>query len=139
MLIGEYQHSLDDKGRVNFPARLREGLGARFIITKGLDNCLFVYSEEEWKILEDKIKALPVSKSRDVQRFFFAGACDVMPDKQGRVVIPANLREYAGLTKDVMVIGASVRAEIWDKNRWLTCCGAVTPEAVAEAMDNLGF
>ena len=139
MLIGEYQHSLDDKGRVNFPARLREGLGARFIITKGLDNCLFVYSEEEWKVLEDKIKALPLSKSRDVQRFFFAGASDVVPDKQGRVVIPANLREYAGLTKDVMVIGASVRAEIWDKDRWLKSCGAVTSETIAEAMDSLGF
>ncbi|MCL2033251.1 MAG: division/cell wall cluster transcriptional repressor MraZ [Oscillospiraceae bacterium] len=139
MLIGEYQHSLDDKGRVNFPAKLREGLGARFIITKGLDNCLFVYSEDEWQILEDKLKALPVSKSRDVQRFFFAGACDVVPDKQGRVVIPQNLREYAGLTKDVMVIGASVRAEIWDKNRWVASCSEVTPEAIAEAMDNLGF
>lgn len=139
MLIGEYQHSLDEKGRVNFPAKLREGLGSRFIITKGLDQCLCVYSEEEWKVLEDKIRALPVSKSRDLQRFLFAGASDVIPDKQGRVVIPLNLREYAGLCKDVMIIGASVRAEIWDKDRWLKSCAEVTPEAIAEAMDSLGF
>lgn len=139
MLIGEYQHSLDPKGRVNFPARLREGLGARFIITKGLDNCLFVYSEEEWKVLEDKIRALPVSKARSLQRFLFAGAVDVEPDKQGRVLIPANLREYAGLTKDVMVIGASVRAEIWDKDKWQQSCDDLTPDMIAASMDELGF
>lgn len=139
VLIGEYQHNLDDKGRVNFPAKLREGLGNRFIITKGLDKCLCVYSEEEWRVLEDKIRALPVSKSRQLQRFLFAGAADVIPDKQGRVVIPANLREYAELDKEVMVIGASVRAEIWDKNRWLASCEELTPDMMAEAMDNLGF
>lgn len=139
MLIGEYQHSLDPKGRVNFPAKLREGLGAKFIITKGLDNCLFVYSEEEWKVLEDKIRALPVSKARGLQRFLFAGAVDVEPDKQGRVLIPANLREYAGLTKDVMVIGASVRAEIWDKDRWNQSCDDLTADMIAESMDELGF
>lgn len=139
MLIGEYQHSLDEKGRVNFPVKLREGLGPRFIITKGLDKCLCVYSEQEWKILEDKIRALPVSKSRGLQRFLFAGAADVTPDKQGRVVIPGNLREYAGLDKDIMIIGASVRAEIWDKDRWLQSCDELTPDMVAGAMDDLGF
>lgn len=139
MLIGEYQHNLDEKGRVNFPAKLREGLGARFIITKGLDDCLFVYSEREWEVLEDKIRALPVSKSRGLQRFLFAGAVDVEPDKQGRVVIPQNLREYAGLEKEVMIIGASVRAEIWDKGRWERSCGELTADMVAQAMDDLGF
>jgi MraZ protein len=139
LLIGEFQHSLDDKSRVNFPARLREGLGSRFIITKGLDNCLFVYSEEEWKVLEDRIRTLPVSKARSLQRFFFAGAIDVEPDKQGRVVIPANLREYAGITKDIMIVGASVRAEIWDRERWQQSCEELTSDMVAEAMDELGF
>lgn len=139
MLIGEYQHSLDEKGRVNFPAKLREGLGARFIITKGLDNCLFVYSETEWSALEDKIRSLPMSKARGLQRFLFAGAAEVVPDKQGRVLIPGNLREYAGLDKEVMVIGASNRAEIWDKDRYLQSCEALTPDMVAEAMDELGF
>lgn len=139
MLIGEYQHSLDPKGRVNFPVKLREGLGAQFILTKGLDNCLFVYSAEEWAALEEKIRALPMSKSRGVQRFFFAGAAEVEPDKQGRVLIPNNLREYAGLTKDIMIIGASVRAEIWDKDRWQASCEELTSDMVAEAMDDLGF
>jgi MraZ protein len=139
LLIGEFQHSLDEKSRVNFPARLREGLGSRFIITKGLDNCLFVYSEAEWKVLEDRIREQPVSKTRHLQRFFFAGAIDVEPDKQGRVVIPANLREYAGITKDVMIIGASVRAEIWDRDRWQASCEELTSDMVATAMDELGF
>ncbi len=139
MLIGEYAHSLDPKGRVNFPAKLRDGLGAKFILTKGLDGCLFAYSEEEWKVLEDKIRALPMSKARNLQRFLFAGAVDVVPDKQGRVLIPANLREYAGLDKEVMIIGASVRAEIWDKQRWDDSCNELTPEMVAQAMDELGF
>ena len=139
MLIGEYQHTLDPKGRVNFPARLRESLGSTFIITKGLDNCLYVYSMEEWKVLEDKIRALPMSKSRNLQRFFFAGAAEAEPDKQGRVLIPAHLREYAGLTKDVTVIGASVRAEIWDTAQYQALCSEVSADDVAAAMDELGF
>ena len=139
MLIGEYQHTLDPKGRVNFPARLRESLGSTFIITKGLDNCLYVYSMEEWKVLEDKIRALPMSKSRNLQRFFFAGAAEAEPDKQGRVLIPAHLREYAGLTKDVTVIGASVRAEIWDSERYPSSCEELTSDSIAESMDELGF
>lgn len=139
MLIGEYQHSLDAKGRVNFPAKLREGLGARFIVTRGLDDCLFVYSEAEWGVLEDKIRALPMSKARALQRFLFASAVDVEPDKQGRILIPANLRAYAGLDKDIMIIGASVRAEIWNKERWEQNCASLTADDVAEAMDELGF
>ncbi|HAN44009.1 MAG TPA: division/cell wall cluster transcriptional repressor MraZ [Ruminococcaceae bacterium] len=139
MLIGEYLHSLDTKGRVNFPAKLREALGERFIITKGLDNCLFVYSYDEWKILEDKIRTLPMSKSRNLQRFLFSGAVEVEPDKQGRIVLPQNLREYASLTKDIMIIGASVRAEIWDKEKWERGCGELTSDMIAEAMDELGF
>ena len=139
MLIGEFQHSLDAKGRVNFPAKLREDLGDRFILTKGLDNCLAVYSYAEWKVLEDRLRALPISKSRTLQRFMFAGAVQVEPDKQGRILIPANLREYAGLDKDLMIIGASVRAEIWDKDRWLQNCEGLTCDMVAQAMEDLGF
>lgn len=139
MLIGEYAHSLDAKGRVNFPSRLREDLGERFILAKGLDGCLFVYSMEEWGRLEEKIKAMPMSKARTLQRFLFSGAVDVELDKQGRLVIPGNLRDYAKLTKDVMVIGASTRAEIWDKDQWLTSCESLTPDTIAEAMEELGF
>ena len=85
MLTGQYAHTLDAKGRVNFPARLREELGPRFFITRGLDNCLFVYSPEEWQALADKLSKLPMSKSTPLSRFFFAGAAEVEPDKQGRI------------------------------------------------------
>ncbi|MEF9852728.1 MAG: division/cell wall cluster transcriptional repressor MraZ [Hydrogenoanaerobacterium sp.] len=139
MLIGEYAHSIDIKGRVNFPAKMRDHLGERFILTKGLDNCLFVYAGDEWARLEDKIKALPMSKARTLQRFLFSGAVEVELDKQGRIVIPQNLRDYAGLAKDVMIIGASTRAEIWDKDRWQESCNELTPQMVEQAMDDLGF
>ncbi len=139
MLIGEFSHALDVKGRVNFPVKLREDLGDRFILTRGLDNCLFVYSQTEWALLSDKINALPLSKSRGLKRFLFAGACEVEPDKQGRIVIPANLREYAHLEKDVMIVGASNRAEIWDKAAWDEICMGLSADSIAEAMDELGF
>lgn len=138
-LIGEFQHTLDAKGRVNFPAKLREVLEERFIITKGLDGCLFVYPMEEWKVLEERIRALPISKSRNLQRFFFAGAAELEPDKQGRVLIPANLREYANLEKEVVIIGASVRAEIWNVEQWQKNNEELTADSVAEAMDALEF
>ncbi len=139
MLIGEFRHSIDPKGRINFPARLREELGPRFVITRGLDNCLFVYRLEEWKLLEEKTRSLPTSKARQIQRFLFAGACLAEPDKQGRVLIPQNLREHAGLREDVTVVGVSTRAEIWDSERWAALNGELTSESVAEAMDELGF
>lgn len=139
MLIGEYQHNVDPKGRVFMPAHFREELGEHFIATKGLDDCLFVYSSDEWRLLEEKIRSLPLSKARNLQRFFFAGAADLEADKQGRVLIPQNLREYASLVKDVMIIGASNRVEIWDKQKWNDLCGSITPQSVVEAMDELGF
>lgn len=139
MLIGEYAHTLDVKGRVNFPAKLLTDLGDRFILSKGLDGCLFVYSAEEWGNLERKIKELPLSKSRPLQRYFFAGAAEVEVDKQGRIVIPQKLRDHAGLEKDVMIIGASSRAEIWDKERWNLSCEELTAETIESAMEELGF
>ena len=139
MLIGEYAHTLDVKGRVNFPAKLLADLGDHFILSKGLDGCLFVYSAEEWGNLERKIKELPLSKSRPLQRYFFAGAAEVEVDKQGRIVIPQKLREHAGLEKEVMIIGASSRAEIWDKERWNQSCEELTPETIESAMEELGL
>lgn len=140
-MCGEYPHSLDAKGRVNFPAKLRAELGERFIITRGLDNCLSVYSEEQWQIIEAKLNALPYSKGRKIQRFFFASAVEVEPDKQGRIVIPQNLRDYAFLTKDIMIIGASSRAEVWDKDRYEKNREDFESDtdAMAEAMDELNF
>jgi len=139
MLIGEYQHSLDAKGRISFPSKLRDALGTSFVVTKGLDNCLFVYRLEDWKILEEKTAQLPTSKARQIQRFLFAGAALVEPDKQGRVLLPQKLREHANLGDDVTVIGVSTRVEIWDTERWNALNEELTSESVADAMDELGF
>src|SRR5659263_243986 len=122
MLIGEHQHNIDVKGRVFIPARFRDDLGEHFIVTKGLDSCLFIYSQDEWLVLDAKIRALPMSKSRRLQLFFFSSAVDVEADKQGRIVLPQNLREFASLTRDVVIIGASSRVEIWDKQKWQDAC-----------------
>ena len=139
MLTGQYTHSIDAKGRVNFPAKLREELGERFIITRGLDNCLFVYSVDEWDQLAAKLHELPISKSAPLNRFFFAGAAEAQPDKQGRVLLPAHLREYAGLDRDVTIAGVSNRAEIWDSERWEKQNEQLTAQSIATAMDELGF
>lgn len=139
MLIGTFEHNIDDKGRVFIPARFREDLGERFIVTQGLDGCLFVYSQIEWNVLEQKVRSLPLSKSRNLQRYFFASAAPVEPDKQGRILLPANLRSFASLTHDVMIIGSSNRVEIWDKQKWNELCRDITSQSVAEAMDELGF
>lgn len=137
MLIGEYQHNIDQKGRVIIPAKFREDLGELFYVTKGLDGCLFVLSPGEWERLQNKITAMPISKSRGLQRFFFSGAAEVEPDKQGRILIPQPLREYANLTRDVAVIGASSRAEIWDAESWNKFNSTLTEDSIAEAMDLL--
>lgn len=137
--MGTYSHNIDAKGRMNFPTKLRESLGDSFIITRGLDGCLFVYSREEWAVMEEKISSMPLSKGKNVQRFFFSNAAEIEADKQGRILIPAHLREYAGLEKDVMVIGAVNRAEIWDKDRWNKLNDSFSEDMLTEAMDELGF
>jgi MraZ protein len=137
MLIGEYQHNFDPKGRVIVPAKFREDLGDCFYVTKGLDGCLFVLSPAEWTRLQEKIGSMPISKSRGLQRFFFSGAVEAVPDKQGRILIPQTLRVYAGLTKDVTFIGASSRAEIWDTETWQKFNSTLTQDNIAEAMDLL--
>ena len=139
MLIGEYQHNIDPKGRVFVPAKFREDLGERFYVTKGLDGCLFVLSPQEWNRLQEKIMALPISKARGLQRFFFSGAAEVEPDKQGRILIPQQLRDHAHITKDVTVIGAYSRAEIWDTESWKAFNSDLTEEKIAQAMDDLDF
>ncbi|MDD5952519.1 MAG: division/cell wall cluster transcriptional repressor MraZ [Oscillospiraceae bacterium] len=139
MLIGEYQHNIDAKNRVIVPAKFREDLGKRFYVTKGLDGCLFVIPSQGWEQLQEKIAAMPISKSRSLQRFFFAGAAEVEPDKQGRILIPQNLREYAGLEKDVTFIGTSTRAEIWSTENWNRINSELTQDNIAQAMDALDF
>ncbi len=120
MFMGEHQHSIDDKGRLIIPSKFREALGTPFVVTRGLDNCLFVYPMSEWHVMEQKLKSLPMMKSdaRAFTRFFFSGATECELDKQGRVNIPANLRDYAKLDKECMVLGVSGRVEIWSKAAW---------------------
>ena len=120
MFIGEYQHSIDAKGRIIVPSKLRCDLGERFVLTKGLDNCLFIYTLEEWKNFEEKLKSLPLTNinARKFVRFFFAGAVECEADKQGRILIPNNLREYAELLKETVFIGVSNRVEVWNKENW---------------------
>ena len=118
--MGEYQHALDEKGRVTIPSKLREELGERFVITRGLDQCLFAYPQGEWSRIEQKLKELPFTKrdARAFTRLFFSGAAEVEMDRQGRVLIPQNLREYAGIQKEVVIIGVSNRVEVWSEEVW---------------------
>jgi MraZ protein len=124
MFYGEYEHSLDKKGRLILPAKFREITKAnyieKFFITRGLDSCLFMFSEEEWKTQEAKFKSMPFvkSQSRRFNRLYFSGAQEVVMDKQGRILIPKYLKEFAGIKRDVMIIGVSNRIEIWDLEKW---------------------
>ncbi|HIT71405.1 MAG TPA: division/cell wall cluster transcriptional repressor MraZ [Candidatus Scatovivens faecipullorum] len=141
MLIGEYEHSLDAKGRLIMPAKLREDIGEKFIITKGLDGCLFAFSLEEWKNFEQKLRSLPISNkdARAFSRFFFAGAIDCEIDKQGRFLISSNLREFAELTKEVVIIGMDSRLEIWSKDKWQNTDDEISADEIAEKMEMLGI
>ncbi|HZK33084.1 MAG TPA: division/cell wall cluster transcriptional repressor MraZ [Tissierellaceae bacterium] len=143
MFIGEYQHTLDSKGRIIIPSKLREELGETFVMTKGLDNCLFVYPKSEWTILEEKLKTLPLTNrdARAFVRFFFSGASESGLDKQGRALIPGNLREHSKLDKDVVVIGVSTRIEIWSKKEWddYNNDDNLSYENIAEKMAELGI
>ncbi len=143
MFIGEYQHTLDPKNRVIMPAKFREELGDRFVMTKGLDNCLFVYSLREWSIVEEKLKNLPMTNkdARAFVRFFFAGANEGEIDKQGRTLIPTGLKQYANIDKDVVIIGVSTRIEIWSADQWnkFNDDANISYEDVAEKMSQLGI
>ena len=142
MFIGEYSHSLDSKNRIIVPAKLRDELGNKFFITKGLDGCLYAYPENEWKILEEKLKKLPLTNkdARAFVRFFFSGACEVETDKQGRGLIPLNLKEYAGIEKDIVSIGALTRVEIWSKEKWQEYNELnIDFNSIAEKMGDLGI
>lgn len=139
--MGEYQHSIDDKGRLIIPSKFREGLGDKFVVTKGLDNCLFIYPTDEWERLEQKLKALPFTKAdaRAFVRFFFSGATECELDKQGRALLPAVLREHAFLEKEVVIIGVSSRVEVWSKEVWekYSQDAQMDYEAIAEKLADL--
>ena len=139
MFTGEFFHSFDEKGRVNFPAKLREELGEQFVITKGLDGCLSAYSMEKWEHISKIVEGLPQAKARNLKRFMFSSATVVNPDKQGRVLVTQTLRSYAKITKDIAVIGASDHVELWDRERWNELNAAMDSDDIAAAMDELGF
>ncbi|MCR6515414.1 MAG: division/cell wall cluster transcriptional repressor MraZ [Clostridium sp.] len=142
MFIGEYNHALDNKNRMIVPAKLRDGLNGRFVITKGLDGCLYVYPMEEWRKLEEKMKTLPLTNknARAFVRFFFSGAAEIELDKQGRGLIPQNLKEYAEIGKEIVSIGVLSRIEIWSKQKWDDYNNSdVDFESIAENMSDLGI
>ena len=138
MFMGEYQHNIDVKGRMIVPAKFREGLGESFVLTRGLDKCLFAYPMGEWKILEEKLKKLPLTKrdARSFTRFFFSGAVECEVDKQGRINIPQTLRNYSKLEKECVVIGVSSRIEVWSKEIWEDYF-TESEESFAEISENL--
>ena len=143
MFIGEYEHSVDAKGRVIMPSKLREDIGEKFIVTKGLDGCLFAYSQNEWTNFEEKLKTLPLTNknARDFVRFFLSGAVECEIDKQGRFLIPNNLRTYATLEKEINIIGVGTRIEIWNREEWkkYSSTDNISADEIAENMTMLGI
>lgn len=143
MFIGEYNHSVDVKGRISMPAKFREQLGETFYLTKGLDESLFVFPESEWKVFEDKLKALPLTNksARAFVRLFFAGATECTFDKQGRILIPQTLREFSHIEKEAIVIGAGTRIEIWNTTHWEAYNNPdnLSYDEIAEQMADLGI
>lgn len=142
MFIGEYSHSLDDKGRIAIPVKFRAAVKKGAVVTRGLDSCLFLYTKEEWNKLAEKLAALPISQanSRAFARLMLAGAMDVEIDKQGRVVLPEYLRTFANLKKDVVIAGLYNRLELWDSEVWSRYKGQTEAESgtIAERMAELG-
>ena len=139
MLKGTYYQSMDVKGRMTFPAKLREIIGEKFVVTKGLDGCLFVYSLEDFEERAEKIAQLPLGKGRNIQRNFMANAVEVEADKQGRILVPQTLREMASLVKDIVVVGVSGRCEIWDKEKYEALSADENMDDIANAMEALGL
>ena len=141
MLMGEYNHSLDAKGRIIVPSRLRDQLGETFVVSKGLDGCLFAFPSSEWDKLVDKLQALPLTNkdARKFSRYFLAGASEVELDKQGRALLPQTLRESAGLEKDVVLCGVGNRIEIWSKDKWDDISRYDDVDELAEKMADLGI
>ncbi len=138
-MTGKYTHVVDPKGRLFVPAKLRDELGEVFYVTLGLDHCLSVYTRESWDAILEKYNSLPLSQARRM-RFLFANAAKCEPDKQGRFLIPTDLRDYAGLTQEVMFIGLGNHAEIWDAEAYRQLeRETLTPENLAAVMEELGF
>ncbi|MBO4749210.1 MAG: division/cell wall cluster transcriptional repressor MraZ [Lachnospiraceae bacterium] len=141
MFMCEYNHTVDAKGRLIVPARFREVLGDVFVVCKGLDHCLYVYSNEDWDAFAKQLTTLPLTnkEAREFVRFFLSGASEVEVDKQGRILVPPSLRTFAGLDKDAVLAGVGHRIEIWSKERWEGESVSGDMDEIAETMDKLGI
>ena len=143
MFCGTFQHTIDPKGRLIIPAAFRDDSTLKFVVAKGLENCLFIFTMEQWDEIFAKLKALPFSdpRARDINRFFFSSAAICELDKNARILVPPELRVYAGLEKDVVIIGVGTRAEVWSKARWESYMTKETfePDNLADAMAELGI
>ncbi len=141
MFMSEYNHTIDAKGRLIIPSKFRDQLGDEFVVTKGMDGCLFVYANEDWSAFEQKLTSLPLinKEARKFARFFLAGAAQVEVDKQGRILLPAPLREFAGLEKDVVLVGVGSRIEIWSRENWENMDADSNMDDIAATMESLGL
>ena len=141
MFMGQYNHTIDTKGRLIVPSKFRERLGEEFVVTKGMDGCLFVYANEDWAVFEQKLTSLPLinKEARKFARFFLSGACQVEVDKQGRILIASNLREFAGLDKEVVLVGVGSRIEIWSQEKWESLDFDDDMDDISAAMESLGL
>ena len=141
MFMGEYNHTIDTKGRLIIPSKFRDELGDEFVVTKGLDGCLFVFPNQAWQEFEEKLRALPLTNksARQFSRFFVAGATPCELDKQGRILVPQTLREFAGLEKDVILAGNLSRVEVWSKEKWSENCNYDDMDSIAADMENMGI
>lgn len=141
MFMGEYNHTIDAKGRLIIPAKFREALGEEFVLTKGLDGCLSIYPMDEWKIFEEKLKVLPLTdkNARAFVRFFVAGATSCELDRQGRILVPGTLREFAGLEKEVVLTGNLTRIEVWSKEKWIQNSNYDDMDSIAASMKEMGI
>ena len=143
MFLGNYEHTIDDKGRLTIPSKFREELEGGVVVTRGLDGCLWAFSRSEWEILAEKISGLPTTNqaARNFARLMFSNASDSIPDRQGRVLIPQSLRDYAGLDPDTLLIGVMNRVEIWNPAKWSEVAAKVEEdqEAIAAQLEDLGI
>lgn len=141
MFMSEYNHTIDPKGRLIIPAKFRDQLGDEFVVTKGMDGCLFVFTNSDWSAFEEKLTSLPLTNkpARKFARHFLSGAAEVELDKQGRILLPSNLREHAGLEKDVVLVGVGSRIEIWSKAAWDDENEDTDIDEVTLEMDGLGL
>jgi len=139
MLMGKFTHNLDAKNRLFIPAKYREQLGETFVITRNVDKCLSVFSMEEWEKYTEKLESLPSTQAREIARFIYSNATDVRPDSQGRVLLPAELLEYAGIQRSAVISGCGRRAEIWSEEIWNERNSEEKTDSLLEMMIELGF